>query len=312
VSKESEERLLKLVIRELGASDAKIVPPGGIVAAANNIVVAQLESRATLVAVFERAPDHADALARKLALIASTFSESARDGAEAPVAPRSLREELRVLAKRAMAVDAVVIDTQSPVIWGAAFLELAHKRDAELSDMSRSMLTNSRDRGAQDWDASGLLPELEGDGPSLSFDEDASSSATNDSVSPEAQKALRALQKSHGQDHGENHLDHMHVASSFGPLVYDRIDAVRSLPENQTRSSGKNWVHYQPEQFAVHAFGIYLLVVIFEGPFEELRTRRVVSESLPRIEGLVLALPPEEPEPPGATPNVIAMRRRKR
>ena len=57
--------------------------------------------------------------------------------------------------------------------------------------------------------------------------------------------------------------------------------------------------------------GIYLLAVIFEGQFDELRAERAMQESLPRIERLVLALPPLDPgpEPMGG---VVAFRRRRR
>jgi hypothetical protein len=43
--------------------------------------------------------------------------------------------------------------------------------------------------------------------------------------------------------------------------------------------------------------GIYVLVVVFEGPFDEVRARHAITHALPAIESLVLALPPRDPPP---------------
>jgi hypothetical protein len=63
-----------------------------------------------------------------------------------------------------------------------------------------------------------------------------------------------------------------------------------------------------------HAFAsIYLLVVVFEpgSSFDELRAERAIVESLPRVERLVMALPPHEPDPTQGA-GVVAMRRSRR
>ena len=57
--------------------------------------------------------------------------------------------------------------------------------------------------------------------------------------------------------------------------------------------------------------GIYLVVLVFDAPFDELRAERAVGESLSRIERLVLALPPLNP-PPTDGAGVVAMRRPRR
>jgi hypothetical protein len=60
-----------------------------------------------------------------------------------------------------------------------------------------------------------------------------------------------------------------------------------------------------------HSFaGIYLLVLIFDAPFDELRAERAVLDALGRIERLVLALPPHDPDPTEGA-GVVAMRRRR-
>jgi hypothetical protein len=51
--------------------------------------------------------------------------------------------------------------------------------------------------------------------------------------------------------------------------------------------------------------------VVYAEPFDELRAERAVADALPRIERLVLALPPQEP-PPAPIAGVVAIRRGRR
>jgi hypothetical protein len=62
---------------------------------------------------------------------------------------------------------------------------------------------------------------------------------------------------------------------------------------------------------AVSFASIYLLVLAFDGPFDEVRAERAVLESLPRVERLVLALPPLDPDPIVGT-GAMRMRRPRR
>jgi hypothetical protein len=51
--------------------------------------------------------------------------------------------------------------------------------------------------------------------------------------------------------------------------------------------------------------------MVFDGEFDELRAERAAQESLPRIERLVLALPPLDPDPQPVG-GVAALRRPRR
>jgi hypothetical protein len=63
--------------------------------------------------------------------------------------------------------------------------------------------------------------------------------------------------------------------------------------------------------YVVRSFaGIYVVCVIFDHAFDEIRAERALRESLPRVERLVLALPPLDPEPVPA--GVVALRPRRR
>ena len=57
--------------------------------------------------------------------------------------------------------------------------------------------------------------------------------------------------------------------------------------------------------------GIYVLIIVYDGPFDELRAERTVADGLPRIERLVLALPPLDPKP-APIAGIMAVRRGRR
>ena len=64
---------------------------------------------------------------------------------------------------------------------------------------------------------------------------------------------------------------------------------------------------YVAQSFAA----IYVLVLVFEAPFDELRAERAAVDALPRIERLVLALPPLDPTPEPRA-NAVSLRRSRR
>jgi hypothetical protein len=303
VSKPSpEERLLGLVLRELGAQDAKILPGGGPVPSADNVIALALDNGSTLLAIFSEAPSNREVLERKLALIGRTFVQSAQTEDPPAVAPRSLREELRALATRAIALDALVIDAQSPVVWGSARASHAVRRTEalrELRDMSSPVL--SRRAAEQDWDRDDDSGSLAGkDDESLA--ETSSGEVTGiDSPSVDAPSADAPSVDAPSVDTPsvEN------GASSLAVLL-----ELRALPELQLIRAGKSFTKIEPDRYAIHSFGIYLLVLLYDAPFDELRTRRAIAESITWIERLVFALPPHDPEPEPA--NVISMRKRRR
>jgi hypothetical protein len=91
------------------------------------------------------------------------------------------------------------------------------------------------------------------------------------------------------------------------------IAEVRTLPDMPKLRRGGHLRELVSEPgfgYLARSFGgIYVLIVVFEGPFEELLAKRAVTQVLPTIERLVAALPPLEPQPIGG---VAALRRRKR
>ena len=107
-------------------------------------------------------------------------------------------------------------------------------------------------------------------------------------------------------------------SSSLGSSVTTRraISLVRGLPTLEGVHKGRHLRHVERSDdtflLALSFTGIYILCLVFEGDFDELRAERAAADALPRIERLVLALPPLDPDPPQPMGGVVALRGRRR
>jgi hypothetical protein len=258
------DRFLTLARRELGAAEVTVLEAG-----ASPPEDEAREVRCTLpdgrvVAVsFDQPPSDTEVVRRRLEMLASTFDMAADRGADEertertssppsrPPVGRLLREELRKLCERSGAINALVIDANSPILWGAAW--------------------------PRDVAPEGASFDIEPDDAGLASGEQLAVAATS-------RKALEGIRKA---------VD---------------LAALRK---------GKRLRHVEREgegegPFLAHSFaGIYLVCLVFTGAFDELRAERSVLESLSRVERLVLALPPLDPEPSEGA-GVIAIRRNRR
>jgi hypothetical protein len=282
-----EERLRRLVERELGAEEVTLRPASAEQASDDPCwVVVALPDQRTVAARFASAPEDRAALARRMQILVSAFShlldqEKPARARRVPVA-HSLRSELVALARRAQGLDAFVIDAHSPVVWGAASGFSEMPADVELSgeldetirliDLSRhEILSIESDELATDRQPP-TLPPASAAGP-----EEPGSGSLD--LSARAALEVRALAGFARLGRGQP-LTHRQRGEGFGYLA--------------------------------HSFaGIYLLVLVFDGVFDELRAERSVHESLPRIERLVLALPPRDPSP-NPRANVVRLSPRRR
>jgi hypothetical protein len=265
------DRLLALVRRELGAREVHVVDPdsNSEPAAAEGepsrgderSLRCRLPDGRGLVAIFQDPPDERESKQRRLEMLASTFDvlveEPGSKPRPRPPIARALQEELEGLCGRASALNVLIVDANSPVVWGAA---RPHGLGAE-------------------WPVAGD-PSAES-----TVDGAAHLAAVADSKSPVAIASRAAL------------------------------GTVRSIGALAALRKGRHLRHVEresPAPFLAHSFaGIYLLVLVFAGDFDELRAERAVSESLARVEQLVLALPPLDPSP-GAGAGVVALRRPRR
>jgi hypothetical protein len=106
-----------------------------------------------------------------------------------------------------------------------------------------------------------------------------------------------------------------HTPAPFPPLrsATERVvEVVRALPAMAALPKGGSLAHHDREAgvpYVARSFAtIYVLVLVFDAPFDELRAERALQARLDTLARLVLALPPLEPEP---VAGVKAMRKRR-
>jgi hypothetical protein len=267
----SMDRLIALVRRELKAEGVRVLEAGAEQAEAENVMFAKLPDGRQLAVAFDEAPPSREALVRRLTMLTDTFAQSLTDGprsSQRPPVAGSLHQELRALAARARALDAAVIDAQSPVVWGAGSAEqegAAHERLA-LMDLSSAR----------------LMEALQ-----------ASSDTGQEDESEEAEPSLEHVRR----------------------LTELAIERVRDLPHlGALRKGGHLAEVIGSDEYSalVRSFAsIYVLVLNFDASFDEVRAEQAIEDGLPRIERLVLALPPLDPKP-APMAGAISLRRGRR
>lgn len=244
-------RLIALVQRELGAEEVFVLEAGD--AAPEGALVATLPNGKRIAVQWQGAPEETEAKRRRLEMLVDSFAESFRPlAASRPPPAQSLHDELQWLAQRAGAIDAVVIDAQSPMVWGAAL-------DNEAT------------------------PHL---------------LARDNVVSLDKARAGELASMPPPDD---------------PPLTHRAVDAVRALPSMPSLHRGGHLHEVSREPttgWLARSFaGIYVIVLVFDDLFDELRAERALSMSLPAIERLVTLLPPLDPSP---SAGAAAIRRRRR
>lgn len=305
------ERFLSLAKRELAAEDVLLLGEGETTPEAPNAIVARLPDGRHVVASFEAEPKDREALQRRLSILADTFSEalstppSERTRSRPPI-QISLHEELSALALRAQAVDVIVIDVDSPVVWGSAAVrgKPRARTDFVLREVSDHELTAKIGPASS---AAGLPADLEsGREVSRESREDVLSVPRLDRVVPTPLESSRMASEIDPREADED-------VAREPEATRLAIASVRRL-DLDTLHKGRHLRHVERDSafyLALSFSGIYLLVLVFDGEFDELRAERAAQESMARIERLVLALPPLDPgpEPMGG---VIAFRARRR
>jgi hypothetical protein len=314
---EVSERFLSLAQRELSADDVRLLEPGELPPEAANVVVARLNDGRHVVASFGTAPADVDVLTRRLAMLAGTFADalaaspsSERSKTRPPVAS-SLHEELKALAVRANAHDVVVIDGDSPVVWGCASIASSPRARNEmlLRDVSDRELSARDEPSAPAGALQGLhaVPASDDSGPL----QDATAPTGNLRMAPPPAESAPMLRDMPELVDAHDHDGGAHDEQQEPEITRRAIGLIRSLPQLDLLHKGRHLRHVSREEscYLVLSFSsIYLLCMIFDGDFDELRAERAAHESLPRIERLVLALPPLDPDPQPMG-DVVALRR---
>jgi hypothetical protein len=269
-------RFLGLVERELGAQNARIElsahEPGP------EVVWAPMASGFRVVVELPRAHDVGELKAR-LASLVESFSGVLAEAAlpavrEAPpTAVATLEEALDLLAHRARAESAWVIDDSTPEIWGGS---LPH----EGLDVAKALELDRFSRVAERGHLA--LSELVGLGDGLR------AWLAEHDFSPEEAKDI------------EHDLDELPRTLPEGAL----LRTLRALAAVRNKVAAADPVLVR--RFA----GIYELVLVFSGPYSELHAEAAVLRALPLIERLVTSLPPRDPVSAGAKVAVLRRLRR--
>ncbi len=268
-------RFLELCAREMDAEDVRAEAHGSTDPSAKVLVVA-LGTDTDIVIRFDEPPRDLEARQRRLEMLAAAFATALEGAARRPPGRRSLRRELEALATRAEAIDAVVIDAHSPIVWGAVA------------------------------------------GPV------ASPMATVIPLNAEARARIARIQESHRDliaaldvkdDDDEPNAERSSATPPPGtpsPLTTRAVAEVRALPATAMLHRGGHLAHnLRGENYGVVArsfAAIYVLILVFDKVFDEIRAERALREGMPIIERLVLALPPMDPDP-APIAGVIALRR---
>jgi hypothetical protein len=285
------ERFLDLVRRELRCEDARF-EFGGQPPLADDCVFAELPGGWRVVAMFEAPLEDGGAPEAKLVALVETFSgigarlEARRPRMSAGPLARELDDALALLAEKANALRAVVIDEDSPVLWGSSEAPPGPE-DVEVV-MWIGELADSAAAAGLDMTELVQLDEV---------------SLRERIVTLEPRKLReRLLRKLPSIRELGAHRDRDTEAWAAHFATCRAIAAVRRAPErHQSIDDDLGW-------FARDFGGIYHVILVYGGRFSEVGAAGVMLRALPAIEKLVLSLPPIDPTPKGA--RVLPFRRR--
>ncbi|MFN7700356.1 MAG: hypothetical protein ACK5U8_20850 [Deltaproteobacteria bacterium] len=270
-------RFLGLVERELGVAQARIELSAHAPEA--EAIWAPMAHGFRVVVSAETTRDASELRAR-LASLVESFSGVLAEAAlpavrETPPTVATLEETLDLLAHRARAESAWVIDDSTPEIWGGS---LPHEGLDVEHALRIARISASAERGSI------TLPEL----VAMHSNGGARAWLLERGVEPAEAKAL------------ERDLDALPRTIPDGAVLrtLQALAAVRT----KTTPPGPTLAR----RFA----GIYELVLVFSGPYSELHAEAAVLRALPLIERLVASLPPRDPVATGAKVAVLRRLRR--
>ena len=266
-------RLLEVVQRELGANDARLELGGR--EPGPDAVWCTVEQGYRLVAIYDgELPQPAEALRDRLRILVASFPTSLQQmpRPRRRVEPQAaLDDALDVLRQQTHAAHAIVVDDNSPVLWGTS----ATRSDEDLTDAfhAAEALTLSSAAGID------LAAVLSGEAPSDLPTELASLTMKIREAAPE----------------GRDRAEWSQTLRNFAAMV-----AVRNTA-SQSHVGSRLGVRDPDLAFlARHFAGIYWLVLVFEDAnFSELHAEAAMIHALPWIERLVEALPPVDPDEGG-------------
>ncbi|MRG90361.1 hypothetical protein [Polyangium spumosum] len=302
----TRQRLATILERELDATSVQIVPSGADPGPDGDGTTLRWDlGRGRQLVLRFAGPilDRADKEARLATLIESFADLFGEVAAEVPLArpepAAALRAELSALSGRAGALAALVIDARSPVVWGSSEAPTGTD-DPAAEARVKDVFRRARAAGIS-W---AELVRRPGDLP-----------LPSERKGPEETpgRGLRLVPP----------VDELaplptEDREEIGRRVQLTRSAIMRVRKNPTLSELHRGEHlheavleeglgYLARSFAT----IYVLLLVYPGPFDELGAERAVTRALPAIERLVVALPPDD-APTNGKGAVVALRPRRR
>jgi hypothetical protein len=240
-----------------------------------------------VVSRFANSPEDAKQLSLKLRQLAASFFE-VPPGPPQPLAggysnwtTRRLDDELCSLAARTGAVSAVVIDFQSPVLWGTSEPRIGDENVTSAQKVAQ--LAQMAERGGVRLVDLAALPDDQ-------VDEVLTRAEMNEASRVTLRRELGRLRPLDAQQR-------------FAEVLTSRaIAQVRRPGTEDAPASGhfREVVHEDDLGYLARSFsGIYVALLVFKNTYSELHAEAALLHALPVIERLVFALPPIEPPPKG-------------
>jgi hypothetical protein len=302
------ERLASILKRELDAQDVHITSSVENADPETTLVWDLGRGRLIVLTFNTPPPDLQEKHVRLTTLIESFSDLFAEVAPEAPpLRPEptiTLQSELNALAGRAHASCAIIIDAKSPVVWGASEAP-TDANDVPLDENVQNAFARIKEIGLCWRELLGRPP-----GP-LALRERKESKITN-----ETGRTLRLvppIDELAGLTPTERE-----IIAQCAELGRDAIARVRNndiLPQLHRGQHLHEAIRDESVGYLARSFAtIYVLILVFPGPFDELGAERAVARALPAIERLVISLPPEPIDDSPGTSNgaVVALRPRRR
>jgi len=304
---ETQRRLAVILKRELDAHAVSFVSSEDAPDEDEKTLIADLGRGRTLVVSFAAPLLEASSKREKLAALVESFAELFAEITVETHRPRpdpaeALNAELSALTGRAGALAAIVIDAASPVIWGASEAP-SHTDDPETEARIAEVFTRTHEAGIS-WLELLLRPPTAPtpvDRPERKAIEEA---------------AVRPLRLVPAIDElGPLAPSDREEISRRSHLVRLAIKRIRKNPLLAELHRGEHLHEVVREEglgYLARSFAtIYVLTLVYKGPFDELGAERAVIRALPTIERLVVALPPDD-SPTHRAGAVVALRSRRR
>lgn len=274
-------KFLELVQHELGADDVRAeiggrAPKGG--------VWGKTPSGIRIVVHFDAPAEDLEGKQAKLKALIDSFTTIEKVELDEPIrtartAHHELEDALELLAHRARAVAALVIDESSPEIWGTSLGSLGPQNMSESARLSAFADTFwNLDLNPLEW--------ITKDGSEI---EDLLRSHSVGAAEAQA----RARDAERIRELGPRSRSRAHLLSSCA------VTRIRRAEQDEIEDDGR--VRYLVRPFA----SIYRLLLVFDDSFSALHAESALIRALPIIERLVTTLPPRDPASGGAKVAVL-------